>query len=424
MDSSIGSFDSNTLRLPLRRDLTIAYVLSLAIALIMASAAVVSLVLPHVIYPSDELIRAFMPVDGFHLIVGIPVLLVCMWCARAGRVAALLCWPGALLYVLYSYVANLLGVPFGPLFLPYLVLVVGSAYTIIIIVSRIDLIGVRRRLQDASPAVAAGVVLVAFTGLFIIFAVVQILTVLIRRSPVGGLDTMLWIADLGTLGTAGLAGGILLLQRRALGYVAGTGLLLAHALLFFGLVPVMFYPAVRYGETVEWIGLAMMAAAGAICMLLCALFVRAARSLRKQSQQVRAQSPMKIVMDHIVLNVEDEERMIAFYTEMLPFTAERLEEYRDGEVPFPSVRLNADTIIDLFPKKLWAQDSPLRRGRENLNHFCFAASPEAWERLRERLAERSIDVVDGPVLRWGAHGRGTSIYFRDPEGNLIEARYY
>ena len=62
---------------------------------------------------------------------------------------------------------------------------------------------------------------------------------------------------------------------------------------------------------------------------------------------------MQCLMDHIVLNVEDEEKMIAFYSEVLELVPERLEEYRAGDVPFPSVRLNSDTIIDLFPKRIW-----------------------------------------------------------------------
>ena len=33
-------------------------------------------------------------------------------------------------------------------------------------------------------------------------------------------------------------------------------------------------------------------------------------------------------------------------------------------------------------------------------------------------------AVEGPVPRWGARGNATSIYFHDPEGNEIEARYY
>ena len=49
---------------------------------------------------------------------------------------------------------------------------------------------------------------------------------------------------------------------------------------------------------------------------------------------------MQCVMDHIVLNVEDDENMIAFYTGVLQLAPERLQEYRAGTVPFPSVRLN------------------------------------------------------------------------------------
>lgn len=133
---------------------------------------------------------------------------------------------------------------------------------------------------------------------------------------------------------------------------------------------------------------------------------------------------MQCLMDHIVLNVEDDEKMVAFYSEILLFEPERLEEYRKGKVPFPSVRLNADTIIDLFPKKMWQGSDRTGGIRENLNHFCIALSTETWENLLKRLHDNGVEIEEGPVPRWGAHGTGTSIYFRDPEGNLIEARYY
>jgi len=133
---------------------------------------------------------------------------------------------------------------------------------------------------------------------------------------------------------------------------------------------------------------------------------------------------MESLIDHIVLNVEDDEKMIDFYSKVIMFAPERVEEYRAGDVPFPSVRLNSNTIIDLFPKKMWQKSAQAARSCENLNHFCIALSKGTWENLFERLRANNVDIEEGPVPRWGAHGTGTSIYFRDPEGNLIEARYY
>ena len=133
---------------------------------------------------------------------------------------------------------------------------------------------------------------------------------------------------------------------------------------------------------------------------------------------------MQCTMDHIVLNVEDDEKMITFYASVLQLAPERLQEYRSGTVPFPSVRLNSNTIIDLFPKKMWQTNSPNSSGREHLNHFCMAMDKKSWDELLERLKANAIAIEEGPVPRWGAHGTGISIYFRDPEGNLTEARYY
>ena len=116
--------------------------------------------------------------------------------------------------------------------------------------------------------------------------------------------------------------------------------------------------------------------------------------------------------------------MIAFYSKLLRLPTERSVEYRAGKVPFPSVRLNTDTIIDLFPKKLWQKTSRQGEGRQNLNHFCIALSKGNWLELVERLRVNAVPIEEGPVPRWGAHGTGTSVYFRDPEDNLIEARCY
>ena len=133
---------------------------------------------------------------------------------------------------------------------------------------------------------------------------------------------------------------------------------------------------------------------------------------------------MQCFMDHIVLNIEDDKKMIEFYEKVLMLQTERLKEYQKGLVPFPSVRLNPDTIIDLFPKKMWYKTGTDGPGRKYLNHFCITIGREAWEALFERLRDNNIDIDEGPVPRWGAHGSGISFYFRDPEGNLIEARYY
>jgi glyoxylase I family protein len=40
------------------------------------------------------------------------------------------------------------------------------------------------------------------------------------------------------------------------------------------------------------------------------------------------------------------------------------------------------------------------------------------------LTQRGINISEGPVSRWGARGRATSVYFLDPDGNEIEIRCY
>ena len=126
-------------------------------------------------------------------------------------------------------------------------------------------------------------------------------------------------------------------------------------------------------------------------------------------------------LDHIVLNVSDIDRSLKFYTETLGLEPERLDAFRAGKAGFPSVRINQDTIIDLFPAK---NDDGVTKTRRNLNHFCLVIGKADFTGIVDFLTQRQISIREGPVSRWGARGQATSVYFHDPDGNEIEIRCY
>jgi len=134
---------------------------------------------------------------------------------------------------------------------------------------------------------------------------------------------------------------------------------------------------------------------------------------------------IKIIgLDHIVLNVGDIDRSLKFYTEVLSLPGERVDEFRAGRVGFPSVRIDAGTIIDLFPRKHGADKSIVDKVEGNLNHFCLVVGKENFAAVRDELRLHKIAIREGPVSRWGAQGQATSVYFLDPDGNEIEIRSY
>lgn len=133
---------------------------------------------------------------------------------------------------------------------------------------------------------------------------------------------------------------------------------------------------------------------------------------------------MKIDLDHIALNVVDVDRSVEFYRTIFGFLIERLDEFKSGQVPFPSARINETTLIDLFPPKMWDDGEGSDGKHNNLNHFCLALDHLDWQALRERLTERGIEIYKDKTINFGAKGDGISMYFRDPDGNEIEARYY
>lgn len=119
-----------------------------------------------------------------------------------------------------------------------------------------------------------------------------------------------------------------------------------------------------------------------------------------------------LALDHVVLKVSSLDRSIDWYTKLLGMQPERVDEWRRGEAPFPSVRMNADTIIDLVEEE---------RTGENVSHVCLVVVDTD---LAEVAASGRFEVVEGPASRWGARGSGTALYVRDPDGNVVELRTY
>lgn len=116
-------------------------------------------------------------------------------------------------------------------------------------------------------------------------------------------------------------------------------------------------------------------------------------------------------MDHCVIHVSDWERSNRFYevvmgAEVVP-VGDRWS-YRFGE---QQLNLHGPGVAATPVARL-----PVQPGNSDL---CFEWPGPIGEAL-EHLARHSIEVELGPVERFGVRGAGTSVYFRDPDGSLLE----
>ena len=118
-----------------------------------------------------------------------------------------------------------------------------------------------------------------------------------------------------------------------------------------------------------------------------------------------------VELDHCVIHVSDWERSNAFYRDVLGaevvpvgrgwvyrFGTRQLNVHGPGLAPTPVARL------------------PVPPGGSDL---CFAW-PGPIDGAVVHLRDRGVPVELGPVERHGARGAGTSVYFRDPDGSLLE----
>jgi len=121
---------------------------------------------------------------------------------------------------------------------------------------------------------------------------------------------------------------------------------------------------------------------------------------------------MKIhALDHLVLTVKDIEQTCAFYRDVLGMTIRTTAGNRRA-IHFGTGKINLH-----------------RQGAEFLPHaltptpgsadLCFLTETPV-EQVIGKLRRHRVELIEGPVRRTGARGTLRSIYFRDPDGNLLE----
>ncbi|MEW2247261.1 VOC family protein [Streptomyces sp. NPDC058733] len=134
-------------------------------------------------------------------------------------------------------------------------------------------------------------------------------------------------------------------------------------------------------------------------------------------------------LDHVVVWVRDPVASADFYEKAMGLAPVRLAEFAAGRAPFPSVRVNDDTIIDLMPLAMAERMTMLPGSTDSaghpVNHVCLSLARDAFDALRARLQEGAVPVSELSHDSFGARGAARrSFYFRDLDGNVFEARHY
>lgn len=119
-------------------------------------------------------------------------------------------------------------------------------------------------------------------------------------------------------------------------------------------------------------------------------------------------------LDHVVLVVRDVERSVGWYRDVLGMAVEQLDEWRRGERPFPSVRVDRGTILDLVAGEPEGT---------NMDHLALVVSGVELAELAADPPE-GLEVLGPPRQLSGARGTGTALYVRDPDEHTIELRTY
>ena len=123
-------------------------------------------------------------------------------------------------------------------------------------------------------------------------------------------------------------------------------------------------------------------------------------------------------IDHIVVMASDIERSLDFYKGVLGGEAIFEKAFRQGKISVLPVRVGKAVInLQRLDDPAYIVANRLEAGTVDL---CFRWGTTIQEAINW-LKEKGIEIIEGPVPRPAANGVwGKSVYFRDPDGNLLE----
>ena len=119
--------------------------------------------------------------------------------------------------------------------------------------------------------------------------------------------------------------------------------------------------------------------------------------------------------DHIVLTVRSLEATLSFYERVLGFERE-IRPDLPASLKFGRQKINVHENDRTFEPKA-ARPTP------GAADFCLI-TPRSMDEIIAHLNDCGVTPVLGPVARIGAEGPMTSVYFRDPDANLVEIGRY
>ncbi len=122
--------------------------------------------------------------------------------------------------------------------------------------------------------------------------------------------------------------------------------------------------------------------------------------------------PVVNSIDHFVLTVASIRATCDFYARSLGFGVEVFGPQQRTALTFGNQKINLHEVGKEFVPRA-------RLATAGSGDFCLLSETPVAE-VKAHLEGQGIEVLEGPVPKTGAAGPIVSIYFRDPDGNLVE----